>query len=277
MTAKLGIIAGGKDLPKKVIDHCRAMNRPYFVLAIHGQTEPDTVINTDHAWIHIGAIGTAIDALKLASVEEIVMVGPVHRPAWHQIRPDRKGAKWLARLATNAFGDDSLLRIIIDEIENEGFRVISSEDLIGKDILASPGILGRIELDKQANKDIKHGMHVAKVIGQADIGQSIIIQDGLVLGVEAAEGTSELIKRCKSLHREGPGGILIKVAKPSQDRRVDLPTIGPETIHLAHENKLRGIAIEAGSVQILHNPEVISLADQFGLFIVGIDYDSTKE
>lgn len=270
MTRKLGVIAGGKDLPKEVIAHCRATNRPYFILAFEGQTDPEVVQDSDHAWVRLGAIGQSIKILKQAGVEDVVMVGPIRRPSWLEIRPDSKGALWLARLAKNAFGDDSTLRIIIDEIEKEGFKVVGAEELIGSTILATPGQLGNIAPDEQALKDIQHGIKVANLLGQADVGQSVIVQDGLVLGMEAVEGTAELIKRCKNLHRKGPGGILIKIAKPNQDRRVDLPTIGAETIQMAADNGLRGIAVQANCVQILQRSQAIELANKHGIFIYGI-------
>lgn len=275
MSAKLGIIAGGKDLPVEVINHCREQNRPYFVLAFEGQTDPETVEGSDHAWVRLGAVGKALQILKQKEVKELVMVGPMRRPSWREIRPDTKGAFWLARLARNAFGDDSMFRIIIDELEKEGFRVIGAEDLIGQKILATQGAMSKHKPDDQANQDIQHGLKVAKILGQADVGQSVIVQGGIVLGVEAVEGTSELIKRCRDLHRKGPGGILIKIAKPDQERRVDLPTIGLETVRLAHDNGLRGIAVEAHSVQILQRQEAIDYANKHGIFLFGITHDAS--
>jgi DUF1009 family protein len=272
MDRKLGIIAGGKDLPQEVIAHCRATGRPYFVLAFEGQTDPETVLESEHAWVRLGAIGQAIKQLKAAAVQDIVMVGPIRRPSWRELRPDTKGAIWLARLAKHAFGDDSVLRIIIDELEKEGFQVIGAEDLIGATILAPSGQLGKHAPDEQAATDIQHGMKVAHLLGEADVGQSVIVQGGIVLGVEGVEGTNELIKRCEHLHRKGPGGILVKAVKPSQDRRVDLPTIGLETVQLAYAHGLRGIAIQANSVQILQKQEAIDLANKHGLFIFGIDH-----
>lgn len=270
---KLGILAGGKDLPLEVIEHCRATQRPYFVLAFEGQTDPETTLHSDHAWVRLGAVGQAIKHLKQNHVEELVMVGPMRRPSWFEIRPDAKGAFWLARLARNAFGDDSMFRIIIDELEKEGFKVVGAEDLIGDKILAPKGPMGKLAPDEQTLADIEHGFRVARLLGQADVGQSVIIQAGIVLGVEAVEGTSELIKRCKSLHREGRGGVLIKTVKPDQDRRVDLPTIGLETLQLAHINGLRGIAVEANSVQVLQRSEAVAYADKYGLFLYGVAHE----
>lgn len=273
MERKIGIIAGSKDLPRRVITHCRALNKPYFVLAIEGQTDPITVEGSDHAWVRLGAIGQAIDVLKKAGVQDVIMAGPVKRPSWTEIRPDAKGALWVAKLAKSAFGDDSLLRIIVDLIEKEGFKVIGTEELLGQALLAQEGMLGKVKASSCDLKDIRQALEVLKIIGNADIGQSLIIQDGVILGVEAAEGTNELIKRCQSLHRAGPGGILLKIAKPIQDRRVDLPTIGLETLQIAHQNGLRGIVMEAGSVQLLQKEECIAYANVNGLFLMGIPHD----
>ncbi len=275
MSGKLGIIAGGRDLPQEVIKHCRASGRPYFVLAFDGQTDPETVIDSDHAWVRLGAVGQSLKLLKQNGVEELVMVGPMKRPSWWEIRPDTKGAFWLARLAKHAFGDDSMFRIIIDELEKEGFRVIGAENLIGASILATAGPMGKITPDEQALQDIQHGTKVAHLLGQADVGQAVIVQGGIVLGVEAVEGTSELIKRCQSLHRKGPGGVLVKTVKPDQDRRVDLPTIGLETVKQAHAHGLRGIAVEANSVQVLQKREAVEYANAHGLFLYGIENDRT--
>lgn len=267
---KLGIIAGNDDLPRRVIERCRKIQRPYFVLAIKGQTDPQTVDGSDHVWVRLAAVGKALEHMKAAGVKELVLAGGIRRPSWTELRPDRVGAKWLAKLAKHARGDDSIFRILTAELEKEGFRIVGAEDIIGDEILAPEGSLGSCAPDEQAEQDIKRGLDVAAHLGRVDVGQSVIVQQGIVLGVEAVEGTNELIKRCAELKRPGPGGVLIKIPKPGQDRRIDLPTIGPETVRLAHTSGLRGIAVEAGGVQILGKPEVIRLADELGIFMVGI-------
>lgn len=267
---KLGIIAGGRDLPRDVIERCRAIGRPHFVLAFKGQTDPDTVRGAEHAWVHVGAVGQALKRLRQAGVEDIVMVGPLRRPSWTELRPDAKGALWIARLTRCAFGDDSLLRVITEEIEKEGFKVIGVDSIMGNGFLTAPGVMGIFSPDTQALQDIKRGIEVAIALGTVDVGQAVIVQQGMVLGVEAVEGTDALIERCKKLARPGGSGILVKIAKPGQDRRVDLPTMGPATVEGAIAAGLRGIALEAGSVQILHRQEVITKADQAGIFIIGI-------
>jgi len=130
--------------------------------------------------------------------------------------------------------------------------------------------LGRFGPDAQAAADIEHGLRLARAIGALDIGQAVVVQQGLVLGVEAIEGTDGLLRRCGALRRAGPGGVLVKTAKPAQEQRVDRPTIGAHTVVLAAEAGLRGIAAEAGATLVLDRVEVIRAADKAGLFVVGV-------
>ena len=124
--------------------------------------------------------------------------------------------------------------------------------------------------DAQALADIEHGQRLARALGALDIGQAVVVQQGLVLGVEAIEGTDALLRRCAALRREGPGGVLVKVEKPGQEQRADRPTIGPQTVALAAEAGLRGIAVEAGATIVLDRDEVVAAADRAGLFVLGI-------
>jgi hypothetical protein len=130
--------------------------------------------------------------------------------------------------------------------------------------------LGKVTPDDQAQQDIARGLSVVKALGEADVGQAVIVQQGIVLGVEASEGTDALIARCAALKREGPGGVLVKLAKPQQDDRFDLPTIGPETIAAAAKTGLSGIAIEAGRSLVIDRDKVRQLADEAGIFVVGL-------
>jgi DUF1009 family protein len=132
------------------------------------------------------------------------------------------------------------------------------------------GPLGRVRPDAEAHADIERGLRIARAIGALDIGQAVVVQQGLVLGVEAIEGTDALLRRCRELRRDGPGGVLVKTEKPGQEKRADRPTIGPRTVSLAAESGLRGIAAEAGATLLIDRDEVIRLANQAGLFVVGV-------
>ncbi|HMK67064.1 MAG TPA: UDP-2,3-diacylglucosamine diphosphatase LpxI, partial [Stellaceae bacterium] len=191
-------------------------------------------------------------------------------PSLASLMPDWRAAKFFARIGLRALGDDGLLSAIIKELELEGFRVVGIESILGG-LLAPKGPLGRIEPDEQARADIARGLEVARALGALDIGQAAVVQQGIVLGVEAADGTDALIARAGSLRREGPGGVLVKIAKPGQERRADLPTIGVRTVEAAANAGLRGIAVEAGAALVVDRAAVAAAADGAALFVLGVE------
>ena len=266
----LGIVAGSGTLPQRLIESCRAEGREVFVVAIEGEADPAALDGVPHAWCRLGAAGRALDLLRSNSVDSIVLAGGVRRPSLSALRPDWRAAKFFARFGLRALGDDGLLSAVVKELEREGFRVIGADQLLQGTALA-PGPLGRFSPDAGVEADIAHGLRIARSIGALDIGQAVVVQQGLVLGVEAIEGTDALLRRCAELRRDGPGGVLVKAEKPGQERRVDRPTIGPRTVALAAESGLQGIAGDAGGVLVLDRDEVARRADAAGLFVVGID------
>jgi hypothetical protein len=185
------------------------------------------------------------------------------------IRPDWRAAKFFAKVGYRMLGDDGLFSAIAKELEIEGFRVVGAHELL--DTASAPeGPLGRLAPDADADADIARGIAIARAVGALDIGQAVVVQQGLVLGVEAIEGTDALLRRCAGLRRDGPGGVLVKVEKPGQESRIDRPTVGPQTVRLAAEAGLRGIAVEAGATLLVDRDEVIRAADAAGLFVVGV-------
>ena len=269
MPPKLGIVAGGGQLPARLIGACNATGRELFVLALEGQAEEPVAAAAPHAWVRLGAGAEALRLLRQAGVEELVFAGRVRRPSLAAIRPDGLTARFIAEVGLRALGDDSLLRLVISRFEREGFRVLSP-DAILSEILAPVGPLGRLSPDPAADADILRGLTVASRLGAADVGQAVIVQQGLVLAVEAAEGTDAMIDRAAALRREGVGGVLVKISKPGQDRRIDLPTIGPETVRRAAQAGLRGIAVEAGATLVIDRAEVAAAADAARLFVIGV-------
>jgi DUF1009 family protein len=265
----LGIIAGSGGLPRRVIDSCRAAGREIFVLALKGEAERATVEGVPHAWCRIGGAATGLDLLRAHAVGELVLAGGVRRPSLVALRPDWRAAKFFARVGYRALGDDGLLSAIVKELEREGFRVVGADQLLDEAALPE-GPLGAVRPDAEALADIALGLRLARAIGALDIGQSVVVQQGLVLGVEAIEGTDGLLRRVAGLRRDGPGGVLVKTEKPRQEKRADRPTIGPQTVILAAESGLRGIAAEAGATIVIDRTEVIRLADNAGLFVVGV-------
>lgn len=271
MTApKLGIVAGGGELPARLVAACRAEGRDVFVLGIEGHADPASLDGVPQAWIRLGEAGKGIDILHRNAVQQLVMAGPVRRPTLRDLRPDWRTARFFARLGMRALGDDGLLKAVIGELESEGFQVVGLHSILG-DVLADAGVWGRHSPGEQACADIEHGLKVANRLGSLDIGQSVVVQQGIVLGVEAVEGTDALIRRCGELRRTGPGGVLVKIAKPGQERRVDLPTIGVATVENCAAAGLAGIAVEAGSCVVVNRQAVVAAADAAGLFVCGVD------
>jgi hypothetical protein len=185
------------------------------------------------------------------------------------LRPDWRAAKFFARIGYRALGDNGLLSAIVTELEREGFRVVGADQLLPTASL-SEGPLGRVAPDAEAEADIERGLAVARALGVLDVGQAVVVQQGLVLGVEGIEGTDALLLRCADLRRDGAGGVLVKIAKPGQESRADRPTIGPQTVALATASGLRGIAAEADATLVLDRGELIRAADQAGIFVVGV-------
>lgn len=270
MTGRLGIIAGGGDLPRQVAETCRQGGRPCFVIGLDGQgAEAWLTPGIPHAVFRMGAAGAMLDRLRAEGVTEIVLAGGVRRPSLSDLRPDWYAARFFARLGLKALGDDGLLRAVAALLEEEGFRVVAIQTLIA-DLLMPSGVLTRAVPDERALTDIAHGLTVAHALGAVDVGQAVVVQAGLVLGVEAIEGTDALIARCGGLRREGPGPILVKRAKPGQDRRLDLPTIGPDTVAACIAAGFAGIAAEEAATLFVGREEALATADAAGLFVTGV-------
>lgn len=266
---KVGIICGRGHLPQQIVAYCQQHQIPYHVLAVKGQADEPFINDHPHHWVALGQMGLSLEFLREAEVKRVVMAGYFQRPSWSQIRPDKLGAIWMAQIVGRIFGDDALLTFLVKKIEAEGFEVISSESLMGGSVLACKGIMGSLRPSDAVLKTIEHGFKVAKKLGEADIGQSVIVQEGIVLAVEAIEGTDALMRRSVSLQSSGERPILVKVLKPQQDGRVDRPTIGLETIKIAADCGLQGIVVEAGEVIILDAGAVVRQADEVGIFLLG--------
>lgn len=268
---KLGIIAGGGILPQILIRHCQNTGREYFVLAVENNADKELFTpDIPHQWIRIGQAGTGFKMMHEQNAQEIVMIGTIHRPSLADLVPDLRTAAFFARIGLKALGDDGILRALVKEIESDNFRVVGIHEVL-PDLLVKQGVLTKAKPDKQALADITRGIEVGLELGRLDVGQSVVVQQGLVLGVEGIEGTDKLIERCGTYRRKGVGGVLVKLRKPQQDMRIDLPTIGTKTIENMHNAGLRGVAVHAGNALIVNEKEVIDLADKYKMFIVGIE------
>ncbi len=276
MPPKLGVIAGGGELPARIIDACRETGRECFVIAFEGQTAPDLFkpenagADVPHAWVRLGAAGTALQHLRDAGVEELVMAGAIRRPSLKELRPDLWATKFFAASGAASLGDDGLLKALIRALEGEGFSVVGVDSLL-PDILAPAGVYGRHGPDPQALADIAAARTGALSLGRADRGQGAVARGGQVLLLEDEAGTDAMLAKVRGLSGGETGGVLVKMCKPGQESRADLPTIGVNTVRAAADAGLKGIAVEAGKSLVIDMQAVVDAADEAGLFITGID------
>lgn len=277
MKPTLGILAGGGRLPGQVAAAARAAGREVFLIGLEGFADPAVLAPWPHEVVRILAAGRIIAALREHGCQDLVLVGPVRRPSLLGLRPDVEGARILARIGRAAFaGDDGLLAAVVRVFAEEGFRVLGMHEILAE-ALGPAGLLSRVAPDAVAMADIRRGIAVARALGAVDVGQGCVVQQGIVLAVEAAEGTDAMLVRCAGLAWPGPGGVLVKLVKPGQDRRTDLPTIGPETIRAAIAVGLRGVAFEAGGTILAQRDATIAAADAAGVFLLGLDPDALSE
>ncbi|MCB9957258.1 MAG: UDP-2,3-diacylglucosamine diphosphatase LpxI [Rhodospirillaceae bacterium] len=269
---RLALVAGGGDLPRRLIEACRQQDRPVFVLAFNRFTDAETVEGVEHAWCRLGAAKRIADLFAEWSVEDVCFAGHFRRPGLMELAPDGEAMRFLLKVGWRSLGDAGLMDAIAAELEERGYRVIAPQDVLG-DLLSTEGCYTRAAPDDGAWEDIGRGRQVARVLGTADAGQGVVVQQGVVLAIEAAEGTDAMLARCGELSREGPGGVLVKVRRPQQDDRVDLPTVGIDTIRAAAAAGLRGVAVEAGGAVLVDHDALVALADELGLFVVGLPAD----
>lgn len=266
---RLGIIAGAGQLPALLLNHCRARNIYPFIIALKGQAEPALYTGVDHVVLRLGAGRDLFRTLREHDISDVVMIGAVTKPSLLDLRPDFYAARFLARVGFSALGDNSLLSAIKIQMEKEGVRVHGLHEFL-PDILMTEGLVGGPPPDTNQMKDIDAGIATSQALGRADRGQSVIVLNGRVMGEEGMAGTNALIRAHGTR-----GAILVKTCKPQQDRAIDLPTIGPDTITLCAAQGMAGIALEAGSAFIIDRDNVAALAERHGLFVVGVSVKET--
>lgn len=279
----LGILAGGGALPLRVARTALAAGRPVFAIALQDWSDPAEWCGVPHITCAPGSVGRIFAAFRDAGVREVVMAGTVRRPSIRSLSLDAEGARVLSRLGRAFFlGDDGLLRALARVLEEEGFAVVAPQQVL-EGLLPPAGLLTRVAPppSRTARTDIARGIEVARALGAVDVGQAVVVQDGLVLGVEAIEGTDALLARCVELTRAGAeGGVLVKLRKPGQDHRLDLPAIGPGTVNGAAAAALAGVAFEAGATILIDRDRTIAAAEAARLFLLAVvpdQFDPVKE
>ena len=267
MKQKIGLIAGDGKLPQMVARNIREAGHRVIAIGHFGETKKGLQSCVDILkWVHIGELGKIIDFLLEEGVERALLIGGVSKKHFFsQARPDGRAIKVLSRLRDKK--DDAILRAIVEEIESEGIRVESPVPFL-QESMAPRGCWTERKPTPREEKDLRFGWRIAKRVGSLDVGQTIVVKDQIVLAVEAIEGTYEVIRRGGFL---GRGDVMvIKVCKPKQDLRLDLPVVGPETVRTLQKAGASALAVEAGKTIVVDKERVIGQADRNGLCLLGM-------
>ena len=272
--SKLGLIAGGGALPVSVAARCEAEGRPVFLVRLAGFADAH-LARYPGIDAGIAEFGKILSALKKAGCTGVCFAGTVSRPDFKTLKPDLKGATLLPGIIAAATkGDDALLRKILSVFEAEGFFIEGADDILGGETLPD-GALGAVRPTEAQLSDLRKALHVAEKAGELDIGQGAVVCDGLVLAVEAQEGTDAMLVRVAGLPADLRGsaadrkGALGKAPKPIQDLRVDMPVIGARTIEMAAAAGLAGVGGVAGKLILIDKAGLLETADRLGLFVWG--------
>jgi UDP-2,3-diacylglucosamine hydrolase len=268
MDHKIGIIAGNGQFPRLFAQAANRKGLQVYAIGYKGETDPDLSLHV-HAleWLYIGQIKRIIKFFREHGITQAVMIGGVTKARLlTNFRPDTKAIALLARMRHTH--DDAILRAFADLLEKEGIRIESSTCLV-PELLAPPGVWTSRKPSRAEREDIILGWRIAKEIGRLDIGQCVVTASGSVLAVEAIEGTDAAISRGGSLGRGQ--AVVVKVCKPIQDTRFDIPAIGLGTIETMKQANVKALAVEAGKAIVFDRESMIKQADQNGIAIVGLD------
>lgn len=270
---KLGLIAGKGTLPKLIVSEIQKQGGQVFVVKLKDISDIEDYSTCVNETVYIGHAKKAFDFFKENGVKDIVFAGGMKKPSFASLTNlDSLSRELVGRMLKSKFlGDDKVLRTVVKFFEENGFSIVDVSDII-KYNMSSKGFLGSVNFPlKEYKDDIDLGKSILNRISSFDVGQSIVVQNGIVLGIEGLEGTDALLDRCGQLRydQDSRNPVLIKIKKKTQTRKADLPTIGVQTIENLHKNNFSGLAIQAKSVIILDKEEVIKLADKYNIFIYG--------
>lgn len=272
----VAVVCGGGSLPATVADALVGQGRGVVMFPLHGWADPAAVERFRHHWIHIGQLGRFSRLARSEGCRDLVLIGTLVRPMIRQLRLDIETLRVMPRII-RAYrgGDDHLLSGIGRILEDYGFRLVGAHE-VAPQILAPLGHVGRFAPTPRDEADITRGLALLAATGPFDVGQAAVVADGRVLAVEAAEGTDHMLAHIAEMRRGGRirsaagTGVLVKAPKPSQDRRFDLPTVGPSTVEHIAAAGLAGLAVVAGGVIIVEPARVMALADKANIFVAGV-------
>lgn len=274
-TRRVGILAGGGEVPREIADELAGAGQLVAIVAIDGEADADFA-GHPVTRVNWGQIGAMVRTLKQARVTDLVIVGRVHRPELGVLKPDLGFFRYLPQIVkiVASGGDDSVLRRVIRFFERQGIAVIGPADAAPNLVIGS-GPFGKARSSGHDQADIRKGFELVRALGPYDIGQSVIVSGGRIETIEAVEGTDRMIARAAAARAGGAkrAGVLVKRSKPGQDLRVDMPAIGPATVERAQEAGLDGIAVEAGKVLVAERASTLARADAAGVFVEGVADD----
>jgi len=260
----IGIIAGGGQFP--ILAAESAGNQGFRVVAVahQGDSDPALADVTDRlVWVKLGQLGKIISVFKKEGVRKALMAGSISKGNMFRARPDLKGIALISRLAI--LHDDGILRAVASDLAKEGIEIVSSTEYL-PELIAPKGCLTKKRPDKGQEEDIRLGWNVAKELGRLDVGQCVVIRNRTVLALEAIDGTNETIKRGGMI--AGKDAVVVKVSKPEQDLRFDMPSAGLETLEVMAGVKASVLAVEAGKTLLFDRRKMIEYADRTGISIV---------
>ena len=274
MADALGIIAGGGELPPAIAESALGAGRAVFIVALRGSAGPE-IERFPHDWASLGEAGKVLRLLRQNGCSDVLLAGKVARPRFADLKLDAKGVLVAPKvIAAARKGDDALLRSLVEILESDGFRAIGVADA-APSLVMKEGALGKFAPSTDDVDDIALAVKTVRALGRLDIGQAVAVCDGLVLAVEAAEGTDAMIARVATLPenlRGAPGkpaGVLVKAPKATQDGKTDLPVLGVSTVKNIAAAGLAGVAVQAGAALIIDRAGVIAAADEAGMFVYG--------
>ncbi|MAF31263.1 MAG: hypothetical protein CMF60_03565 [Magnetococcales bacterium] len=268
---KIGIIAGGGTLPDLMVKHCQKTEKPFHMVCFKGQPQPQNwsdykIFTTE---LGLGQVGKVVETFKEKQVTDIVMAGNLEKPSLFDLRFDMAGLKLMNQARRKH--DDELLNAVCTFLTEQGFNVLGAHEL-APEILMPKGLLSQRKPNASQKTDLEIGLETLAHLSTLDIGQAVVVKDGVVLGVEAVEGTSRLIERCATLRgAKDKGGVLVKAAKAGQNLKVDMPAIGDETLEKLAELHYDGVAVLAGQAMFLAQEKALKVANKNGLFVCGVD------
>ena len=273
---KIGVIAGAGVLPVRVAEACARRGDPVFVVPLAGIADHDFSA-FEHAPCAIGEGGKMLRSLRDAGCDAVTLAGVVKRPDFSSLKVDWRGAAVVSRLiVAGRKGDGGLLEVLVETFGAEGFAVVGADEVTG-DLTAPAGALGAVAPSLEDMADVRKADAVVSALVPFDVGQAAVVADGFVLAIEAAEGTDAMLARCASLDfGGGRRGVLVKRPKPGQELRVDLPTIGAETVRRVHAAGLSGVAVVAGKALVIDADETRAEADRLGVFVYGYDASEVR-